>query len=360
MNMGMNLTGLADVANAKLALEGRPLEIDLDNIVPDPANPRAADDETLPAAVEAQEELDADVAQRGIKSPISIRPHPTLKGKYIINYGHRRHKSAQRNALRKIPAFVDEAFDSYDQVNENELRSGISTRARALFIKSRLDAGDSKSEIAERLHKKNQAFVTEHLALIDAPDCVYQAYAAGITSARTLYDLRQVWEEFPEQTDAWCGDVARITREGIKEAVERFRHDEADASESSDPMQTQPQVTALLPSVLRHDEKSRDQLKTVPVPDAGMPGSEERSTVARTQQDRRASPIERKAGRLKSQSLEASGGMSADCSPVARGIKVHYKGMLAWLTPNTTVSIVMEGQDGAIEVPLSELTFDGC
>jgi len=75
MNTRLNLTGLADLAH-----EGKPKEIPLDDIIPDPANPRNADDENEPAAIEAQKELDADVAERGVKTPISVRPHPTIPG----------------------------------------------------------------------------------------------------------------------------------------------------------------------------------------------------------------------------------------------------------------------------------------
>lgn len=352
MNTRLNLTGLADLADAERAPNGKPLPIPLDDILPDPANPRNADDQDSRAAIEAQEELDADVAERGVKSPISVRPHPTIPGKYIINYGHRRYKSARNNRLTTIPAFVDECFDSYDQFNENELRTGLSTRARALFVKSRLDAGETKGEIAQRMRKKNQNFITEHLALIDAPDCVNRAYVDGVTSARTLYDLRQAWDEFPAETEAWCQQVPHITRGAIRDAVAGFRdrrtavgnatigvtkapsspgfrHDEMPPRKSSP-------STAAGHEEFRHDETS-------PPLETGDPSAapefrhDEKGSSDRTHT--RTSPAAPKA------------------SPYVDGLIVQYNGKTARIVPGATVSIIVDGEDAPLDVPLSELVF---
>ena len=326
MNTRLNLTGLADLAH-----EGKPKQIPLRDIVPDPANPRDADDENDPASIEAQKELDADVADRGVKTPISVRPHPTLLGKYIINYGHRRYRSACNNALATIPAFVDEQFDSYDQFNENELRTALSTRARALFIKNRLDAGDTKGEIAQRMRKKNQNFITEHLALIDAPDCVNKAYADGVKSARTLYDLRQAWEEFPFEVDTWCRHISQITRDGIREAIESFRRERSvfssgDVGEGSD---------SSIPG-FRHDEIS-------PPVEASAPAA-----APEFRHDEKNLPRRERSG---------SAAVAPKAQPSNGGLIVQYKGKAATVTPGATVSIVIDGTDAPVDVPFSELDF---
>ncbi len=56
-------------------------------------------------------------------------------------------------ARREIPAFVDEAADSYDQVIENEQREGLRPLELAMFVKRRIAAGESQTEIARRLGK---------------------------------------------------------------------------------------------------------------------------------------------------------------------------------------------------------------
>jgi ParB family chromosome partitioning protein len=352
MNTRLNLTGLADMAHAERALKGKPLPIPLDDILPDPANPRNADDEDTRAAIEAQEELDADVAERGVKTPISVRPHPTIPSKYIINYGHRRYKSARNNRLTTIPAFVDECFDSYDQFNENELRTGLSTRARALFVKSRLDAGETKGEIAQRMRKKNQNFVTEHLALIDAPDCVNRAYAGGVTSARTLYDLRQAWDEFPKEIEAWCQQVPHITRGAIRDAVAGFRdgrtvvgNAKTGEIEGSSPHgfrhdEMPPRMSS--PSApagheeFRHDEKSPPPESSVPI---GAPQFRHDEKVLRDRTQSKTAPATLKP------------------LPYVDEVMVRYKGKTARVVQGAMVSIVLDGDDAPLEVPLSELVF---
>lgn len=346
MNTRLNLTGLADLAH-----EGKPKEIPLGDIIPDPANPRNADDENSPTAIEAQKELNADVADRGVKTPISVRPHPTIPRKYIINYGWRRYTAARNNGLTSIPAFVDECFDSYDQFNENELRSGLSTRARALFIKSRLDAGDTRGEIAQRMRKKNQNFITEHLALLDAPACVNKAYADGVKSARTLYDLRQAWEEFPVEIEAWCRHISQITRESIKDAVVSFRHGRAVYSNSD-------ASPGLVPadSGFRHDEK-------LPVLSTDAPAlapqfrHDEKLPTLSTGAPAAEPEFRHDEKRLQSRERSGTASSALKTSPRADEIIVQYKGKPATVVPGAMVSIVVDGTDVSLNVPLSELVF---
>jgi ParB/RepB/Spo0J family partition protein len=148
-----------------------------------------------------------NVRQRGVKSPISLRPHPTLPGKWLINDGYRRFWAAQAVGLRTIPYVVDVNFDSDDQLNDYLYHSPHSPLARADFIARRLAEGRTKGEIAQRLGK-GSSFVTDHLALVEAPSCVHLAYAKGVKSPRTLYDLRRAHDEFPVQVEDWCANQA--------------------------------------------------------------------------------------------------------------------------------------------------------
>lgn len=377
MNMRMNLTGLADLANAQLASKGQPLMLALDDILPDPENPRDFDPGSSASALAEQEQLDEDVAARGVKTPISVRAHPTVPRKYLINYGHRRYRSACANKLHAIPAFVDEKFDSYDQVNENELRTGLTTRARALFIKSRLDAGDSKGEIAERMRKKNQTFITEHLALIDAPDCVNQAYAAGVTSARTLYDLRQAWEEFPVEVDAWCRSSAAINRDGIREALVGFRHDEATTAggksevtadsrlpvfrhdETSLAVKQDVESTGSPSTDFRHDEKKLPGPAEVALERLSEPTAQQ--TLGRN--DDHATIVGKvdraHTGEAQRPSSNTGAGRPIEKGAAVAGVAVQYKSESARVVQDVVVPIVLDRSGETLHVRLSELIF-GC
>jgi ParB family chromosome partitioning protein len=127
--------------------------------------------------------------------------------------------------LSTIPAFVHKTPSSYTQVAENLHRADLSPMEIALFIQRRLDNGEMKQDIAARLGYK-KSYVTEHLALLESPACVEKAYASGVASARTLYDLRRLHEEFPHEVDAWIASGSEVTRESIVAFAQKIRHDE--------------------------------------------------------------------------------------------------------------------------------------
>lgn len=225
--MNLDLTGLAEIAQPAA---GEPLMLPLGSISCDPNQPRKRFDET------ALQELAESIRAIGIVQPISVRPDPATPGRYIINYGERRYRASMVAGVQTIPVFVHKAPDDYRQVAENLHRADLSPMEMALFIKRRLDAGEKKNEIAAKLGYKN-GYVTEHLALLEAPPCVEKAYANGATSARTLYDLRRLHDEFPEQVDAWCSSGVEVTRDTVEALTQKFRRDEilVDAPESHGP-----------------------------------------------------------------------------------------------------------------------------
>jgi len=218
------LTKLGSVGHPASVPGDRPPEMPLEKIVRDPNNPRPPLHLRSLEDQQKQRELERNIQKRGVKSPISLRPHPTDADKWIINHGHCRYDGALAAGLATIPYFIDQNFDSYDQIAENLHRADLSPWAIAEFIKRRLDDGESKGEIAEKLGKETHNFVTDHLALVDAPACLHQAYANGVTSARTLYDLRRAYDEFPEEVDGWCASGAKISRDSIRELLEKLRH----------------------------------------------------------------------------------------------------------------------------------------
>jgi ParB family chromosome partitioning protein len=221
--MSMNLTGLAELVGAA---KGQPLQLALDDISPDAKQPRTE------FAPDAMNEIADSIRQRGVKTPISVRPDPKWPGKYIINFGERRYLGSKMAGKTTIPAFVDEDCNSYDQVNENLQRANLTPMELARFIQGRIAAGDTKAAIARGVGKagtgKNTdaSFITHHLALIEPPACVAQAYAAGTTSPRTLYELRALYHKHPQQVAVWCAQGPEITRPAIARLAETLGHDQ--------------------------------------------------------------------------------------------------------------------------------------
>lgn len=263
------LTGLNQAGKAILAAQqqnrGKPNEMPLNQIMRDPNNPRPPLHQRTPEEQQKQRELNANIKKRGVKSPISLRPHPTIPDRWIINHGHSRYDAAEAAPLPTIPYFIDHNFDSYDQVAENLHRADLSPWAIAEFIKRKLGEGQTKGQIAERLGKENESYITEHLALVDAPNCVHQAYKNGVRSTRTLYDLRRAYEEFPERIESWCNADSKVTRNTIQELLWALRYEGGQQAISS----VQPADPAL--PEFRHDEKIESA--NVGEADQSLPGA---------------------------------------------------------------------------------------
>jgi ParB family chromosome partitioning protein len=111
--MTLSLDGL-DLLNAPAILTaGAPLQLPLDLIDEDPDQPRK-DFDPVPLA-----ELTDSVKARGVLQAISVRRHPLTPDRWMVNFGARRLRASRLAGKPTIPAYVDNAMDSYDQVIEN-------------------------------------------------------------------------------------------------------------------------------------------------------------------------------------------------------------------------------------------------
>lgn len=196
---------------------GRPLQIPVKDIDEDPAQPRQEFD------AESMEELENSIRLHGVKTPVSIRPHPTEQKRWILNFGARRLRASKAVGKTTIPAFVDRSHTDYQQVIENLQREDLKPRELAMFIKKKMDEGEKQAQIAELLGV-NRSMVTNHLALIDPPACIEEIYVSGkCLSAKTLYDLRNLHKEFPKDVERWCATAQEITRATVSALSAKLR-----------------------------------------------------------------------------------------------------------------------------------------
>jgi ParB family transcriptional regulator, chromosome partitioning protein len=220
-----------DSIDAPAAESGTPKAIALADIDEDPGQPRSEFDD------EALRELAATIVARGVKQPVSVRPHPTQSGRWMLNFGARRLRAAKLAGLQEIPAFVDEAADSYDQVIENEQREGLRPLELAMFVKRRMAAGESQAEIARRLGK-SPTLITMVSAMIDPPAWLLAAYRSGQCKGITdLYELRRLHEREPDRALELIGQGAPITRAVLQVARSR-REDGGSVASGSTPEMT--------------------------------------------------------------------------------------------------------------------------
>jgi len=202
-----------DLGNSAPVADGTPKQIPLTDILEDPDQPRVEFPE------DQMQKMVESIKARGVKTPISVKPHPTEQGKWIINYGARRFRASVMAGKETIPAFVDNDHDDYDQVMENKERLNHSPIELALFIQKKIKQGEKKNVIAKKLNE-DPVFISTHLALVDMPECLSKAYDAGFKSPKTLYDLHKLWESFPEEVNAWVEESLENGQDIIRSRVQ--------------------------------------------------------------------------------------------------------------------------------------------
>lgn len=203
--------------SAGVGLIGRPMDIPLDEIDEDPNQPRKEfSDESLA-------ELAESIRHHGVKTPISVRPHPTGAKQWMVNFGARRLRASVLADRSTIPAFVDHQHTDYQQVIENVQRDNLKPRELALFIKKKLDEGEKQVHIASQLGV-DRSTITHHLALIEPPSCLEELYSSGTCqSAKILYDLRSLHKQFPQAVERFCARTTEVTRGHVADLAAKLK-----------------------------------------------------------------------------------------------------------------------------------------
>jgi len=263
--MPLQLDDLAALDEPAPDANGRPMLLPLDRIDEDPEQPRHEFD------ADGLLELAATIRERGVRQPISVRPHPQQPGRWTLNFGARRLRASKLAGLTEIPAFIDTTADSYDQVIENEQREGLKPLELALFVQRRLASGDNQAEIARRLGKSRQ-YVTLATALIEAPDWLLDAYRQGRCKGMTeLYELRRLHGEHAQRVEARASDREPMTRERIatsKRDLSQPSLESADAAaltsmaateqgEKTKAHEPDTEVSAIAGGVMRHQQTNQ-------------------------------------------------------------------------------------------------------
>lgn len=207
--MTLQLNDLAGLDSQTPHASGAPLQLEIDLIDEDPGQPRTEFD------ADSLQDLAATIRERGVRQPVSVREHPEVPGRWMLNFGARRLRASKLASMPHIPAFIDNAADTYDQVIENEQRQGLSPLELALFVQRRLAAGDSQAEIARRLGKSRQ-YVMIATALIDPPEWLMSAYREGrCRGLNELHELRKFHAKYPCHVEAWADANQVFTRERV-------------------------------------------------------------------------------------------------------------------------------------------------
>ncbi|MCO5066915.1 MAG: plasmid partitioning protein RepB [Rhizobiaceae bacterium] len=210
---------LAERAQQANEIEARLLEgavvIELDPSVVDASfvADRMGDDEA------AFNELLEAIKEHGQASPILVRPHPGLDGRYMIVFGHRRHRVA-KTLGRKVRAVVREMEDRdhvIAQGQENSARADLSFIEKAVFAGSLEGQGYDRDVIMQAL-SVDKTVVSKMLSVLnDIPADVVSAIGAARNSGR----------------DRWYKLALKFREDGAaKSGEEMLRSDDFKAADS--------------------------------------------------------------------------------------------------------------------------------
>ncbi|MGI8621260.1 MAG: ParB/RepB/Spo0J family partition protein [Actinomycetota bacterium] len=182
-----------------------PLEVGLEDIVPNPNQPRRDFDEGSLA------ELAASIAALGLLQPLLVRP--SEEGRYELIAGERRWRAARAGGLTHVPVMVvatDERGSLERALVENIHRADLNPIEEAAAYRQLIDDGGlTQEQLASRLGRSRTA-ITNSMRLLDLPVAVHDLVVRGRLSAghaRALLALN----ESPFQSRL----AVRIAQEGV-------------------------------------------------------------------------------------------------------------------------------------------------
>ncbi len=161
--------------------------IKIDQIIPDPDQPRRSFDES------ALEMLAASIKEHGVLQPIVVVPRGDG---YMIVAGERRWRASGRAGLDKIPALVRTLSDQHKlelSLIENLQRSDLNPLETATaYMKLRDQFNMTLDQIAQRMGVRSVSTVSNKMRLLKLPKAVQKAVAEAFISegqARPLIGL---------------------------------------------------------------------------------------------------------------------------------------------------------------------------
>lgn len=162
--LGRGLDSLISVNDIQTGGSSAINEIRIDDIKPNPNQPRHSfDEETLA-------ELAASIRELGVVQPLSLRDNGD--GTYQIIAGERRWRAAGMAGLNSVPAYVRSVSDSEMTemaLIENIQREDLNAIEVALAFRNLIDTYNLTQErLSERLGK-NRATIANHLRLLKLP-----------------------------------------------------------------------------------------------------------------------------------------------------------------------------------------------
>lgn len=189
--LGRGIEALFEENNLEETQSGENVvEIDLQNIRPNPYQPRRIFDQ------KALKELAKSIQESGVFQPIILRqPNPQIE-RYEIIAGERRFRASKLAKQKTIPAIIRDFNDERMMevaVLENLQREDLTPLEEAQAYQTLMDKLSlTQAEVATRLGK-SRPYIANYLRLLGLPEMVKQSLQSGELSmgqARTLLGLK--------------------------------------------------------------------------------------------------------------------------------------------------------------------------
>lgn len=216
-------------------LLGRVAEVDVDNIRPNPYQPRQEFNDA------ALDELAESIKQLGIIQPITVRS--LGDGQFEIISGERRLRAARRAGMQRLPAFVRKA-DSEEMLEmalvENVQREELNPIEVALGYQRLIEeVGLTQEQVAEKV-SKSRATVANFLRLLRLPPRIQAALrdkevAMGHARALVTMDDQEAQLEILRETVEEDLSVREVERRVREHRTEDEAPDDSDSDSASAP-----------------------------------------------------------------------------------------------------------------------------
>lgn len=154
-------------------------EIQVDDITPNPRQPREEFDE------ESMIELVASISEVGVLQPVIVRPADTT-GQYELIMGERRWRATKRAGLDTIPAIVRDTADEdllREALLENIHRSELNALEEAAAYHQLMNDFGWSQEILSKRVGRSRPHISNTLRLMNLPASVQRQVASGVLSA---------------------------------------------------------------------------------------------------------------------------------------------------------------------------------
>jgi len=154
--------------------------VEIDHIVPNPANPRRHFDDEMLA------DLTQSIARHGVVQPIVVRPSPTEADRFELIAGERRWRASQRAGLTQVPVIlrdVDDRVALEIAIVENVQRSDLNPVEEALGYQQLMDSYEYTQHALSEVIGKSRSHVANTLRLLKLPESVRQYVSNGQLTA---------------------------------------------------------------------------------------------------------------------------------------------------------------------------------